>query len=121
MPTRWQLAIGLILLLMLVVAGSRQRPYWLGRSGTVGPGWAELTESMARMHAAMSSVRPSGHSDADFVRLMLPHHQAAIDMAKAELLFGDDPQMLRLAEEIIADQQSEIELMHLWLKRHTDR
>jgi uncharacterized protein (DUF305 family) len=49
--------------------------------------------------------------------LMLPHHQAAIDMAKTELLYGKDPQMRRLAQEIITDQQLEIELMHLWLKR----
>jgi uncharacterized protein (DUF305 family) len=49
---------------------------------------------------------------------MLPHHQAAIDMAKAELLHGTDPQMRRLAQEIITDQQSEIELMQLWHKEH---
>jgi len=66
----------------------------------------------------MESVRLSGDSDADFVRLMLPHHQAAIDMARAQLLYGKDPQMRRLAQEIITDQQSEIDLMRLWLKQH---
>ena len=50
---------------------------------------------------------------------MLPHHQAAIDMAKTQLLYGKDPQMRRLAQEIITDQQSEIALMHLWLKQHS--
>ena len=70
------------------------------------------------MHAGMMSVAPSGNNDVDFVRLMLPHHQAAIDMAKAQLLYGTDPQMRRLAQEIITDQQSEIELMQLWLKQH---
>jgi len=70
------------------------------------------------MHAAMASVRPSGDNDADFVRLMLPHHQAAIDMAKTQLAYGQDAQMRRLAQEIITDQQSEIELMHLWLRQH---
>jgi len=69
------------------------------------------------MHAAMASVRPSGDNDADFVRLMLPHHQAAIDMAKTQLACGQDPQMRRLAQEIIADQQSEIQLMQLWLRQ----
>jgi uncharacterized protein (DUF305 family) len=49
--------------------------------------------------------------------LMLPHHQAAIDMAKTQLLYGKDPQMRRLAQEIITDQQSEIELMQRWLKQ----
>jgi uncharacterized protein (DUF305 family) len=82
------------------------------------PDWFELTSSMNRMHAAAASTQPSGNSDVDFVRLMLPHHQAAIDMAKAQLLYGKDPQMKRLAQEIITDQQSEIELMQLWLKQH---
>jgi len=48
---------------------------------------------------------------------MLPHHQAAIDMAKTQLLYGRDPQMRRLAQEIITDQQLEIELMQRWLKQ----
>jgi uncharacterized protein (DUF305 family) len=73
---------------------------------------------MQQMHAGMMSVVPSGNNDVDFVRLMLPHHQAAIDMAKTQLLYGKDPQMRRLAQEIITDQQSEIELMQLWLKQH---
>jgi uncharacterized protein (DUF305 family) len=80
--------------------------------------WSALTASSHKMHSAMGSVRQSGDSDADFVKLMLPHHQAAIDMAKAQLLYGKDPQMRRLAQEIITDQQSEIDLMRLWLKQH---
>jgi uncharacterized protein (DUF305 family) len=80
--------------------------------------WSALTASSRKMHSAMGSVRQSGDSDADFVRLMLPHHQAAIDMAKVQLLYGKDPQMRRLAQEIITDQQSEIDLMRLWLKEH---
>jgi len=70
---------------------------------------------MGKMHQAMASVEASGDGDVDFVRLMLPHHQAAIDMAKTQLLYGTDPQMRRLAQEIITDQQSEIALMQLWL------
>ena len=71
---------------------------------------------MGNMHAAMSSVGPSGDSDVDFVELMVPHHQAAIDMAKTQLIYGQDPQTRRLAQEIIADQQSEIQRMQLWVK-----
>jgi uncharacterized protein (DUF305 family) len=81
------------------------------------PDWSEMITSMEKMHMAMGSVRPSGDNDVDFVRLMLPHHQAAIDMAKTELLYGKDPQMRRLAQEIITDQQLEIELMQRWLKQ----
>ena len=83
--------------------------------------WSELTESMEKMHVAMGSIEPSGNSDVDFVRLMLPHHQGELDMARTELLRGKDPQMRRLAQEIVTDQQSEIELMRLWLKQHEPR
>ena len=79
--------------------------------------WSELIASMDKMHMAMGAVVRSGNSDVDFVRLMLPHHQAAVDMAKTQLLYGKDPQIRRLAQEIITDQQSEIELMQLWLKQ----
>jgi Domain of unknown function (DUF305) len=80
--------------------------------------WAELMTGMKTMDVAMGSVKRSGDCDVDFVKLMLPHHQAAIDMAKTQLLHGKDPQMRRLALEIITDQQSEIVLMQLWLKQH---
>jgi uncharacterized protein (DUF305 family) len=83
-----------------------------------GAAWVELEQGMERMHGGMRSTKPSGDNDVDFVSLMLPHHQAAIDMAKTELEYGKDPQMRRLAQEIITDQQSETELMQLWLKRH---
>jgi uncharacterized protein (DUF305 family) len=88
---------------------------------TLDPDWSELIASMDKMHVAMTAVARSGNNDIDFVRLMLPHHQAAIDMAKTQLLYGKDPQMRRLAQEIITDQQLEIELMQRWLKqRHAN-
>ena len=88
-----------------------------GDQSNANSDWSELIASMDKMHMAMGAVKQSGNSDVDFVRLMLPHHQAAIDMAKTELLSGKDPQMRRLAQEIITDQQSEIELMQRWLKQ----
>jgi uncharacterized protein (DUF305 family) len=78
--------------------------------------WSELGASMERMHHAVALLEPSGISDVDFVRMMLPHHQAAIDMAKTQFIYGKDPHMRRLAQEIVTDQQSEIELMQRWLK-----
>jgi len=84
---------------------------------TADPDWSELVASMDKMHMAMGAIKRSGNADVDFVRLMLPHHQAAIDMAKTQLVYGKDPQMRRLAQEIITDQQLEIELMQRWLKQ----
>jgi uncharacterized protein (DUF305 family) len=77
--------------------------------------WPELNATMDKMHMAMAKIEQSGNADVDFVRLMLPHHQGAIDMAKVQLLYGKDPQMRRLAQEIVTDQQLEIELMQRWL------
>jgi len=82
---------------------------------TCGDGFRQ---AMDDMHRRMHAVKPSGNVDEDFVRLMLPHHQAAIEMAKVELLCGKDGVNRRLAQEIIVDQQSEIDLMRLWLSKH---
>jgi uncharacterized protein (DUF305 family) len=81
---------------------------------------AFLKENEAAMAKMMNDMaaKPSGDVDRDFAAMMIPHHQGAIDMAKALLLYGKDPQMRRLAQEIITDQQSEIQLMQLWLKQH---
>jgi c(7)-type cytochrome triheme protein len=58
------------------------------------------------------------NNDIEFVRSMLPANQGTIDIAKAQLVYGKDPQMRELAQEMIRDQQSEIEQMQLWLKEH---
>ena len=81
--------------------------------------YQHLRQAMERMHEQMAAVKPSSppNADVDFARLMLPHHQAAIEMAKVELECGNDPQMKRLAQEIVTEQQSEMELMQLWLKK----
>jgi hypothetical protein len=75
---------------------------------------AMMTAATARMHAAMD-VPYTGDADRDFARMMIPHHQGAIDMALAELRYGKDKRLQRLAQEIIVSQQQEIEVMHLAL------
>lgn len=57
------------------------------------------------------AVKPSGDVDRDFVAMMVPHHQGAVDMAKAELTYGHNEQLRRLAQEIVATQQEEIKVM----------
>lgn len=111
---------GLIAILIGVLAAVPAHPHAHNGSppASGGSAWSELQDSMQVMHRTMASLNSAGDDDEDFVRLMLPHHQAAIDMAKAELMHGQDPQMRRLAQEIITDQESEIELMQLWLRQH---
>jgi uncharacterized protein (DUF305 family) len=57
------------------------------------------------------TIKPAGDIDRDFVAMMVPHHQGAIDMAKAELRYGHNAQLRRLAKRIVENQQKEITLM----------
>jgi DUF305 family protein family protein len=75
---------------------------------------ALIADAVARMHAAMD-VAFTGDADRDFARMMIPHHQGAIDMALVELRYGKDKRLKRLAQEIIVEQQQEITVMHLAL------
>ena len=77
-----------------------------------------MGDAMSVMHKGMHSAPYTGDPDRDFVTMMIPHHQGAIDMAKILLLYGTDEQLKRLAQEIIADQQNEVQLMQLWLAKH---
>ncbi|WP_095089792.1 DUF305 domain-containing protein [Mesorhizobium sophorae] len=72
----------------------------------------EMNAAMDRMMEAMQA-RATGDVDRDFATMMIPHHQGAIDMAVAELRYGTNPQLKRIAQEIIVDQQQEIAAMRL--------
>jgi uncharacterized protein (DUF305 family) len=71
----------------------------------------ENAAAMAKMMAAMA-VKPSGDVDKDFVATMVPHHQGAIEMAQAQLRYGHNEQLRRIAQEIIVEQTQEIAVMH---------
>jgi len=72
----------------------------------------DMNSAMTRMMGAMR-VRPFGDADRDFAAVMIPHHRGAIDMAVAELRYGSNPRLKRIAQEIIVDQQQEIAAMQL--------
>jgi uncharacterized protein (DUF305 family) len=76
--------------------------------------YSEMTKVNARMHAGME-VAPSGDVDRDFMRMMIPHHQGAIEMALLQLKYGHDEKLKRLAQSIIVEQGQEIAYMRVLL------
>ena len=74
-----------------------------------------LSENDAAMNKMMAdmTIKPTGDVDRDFVAMMVPHHQGAINMAQAVLRYGRNEQLRRLAQEIVVTQQQEIAAMRL--------
>jgi len=93
-----------------VAAGVISMAATLDEAPFLGENHAAMTKMMTAM-----DVKPTGNVDADFVAMMIPHHQGAIDMAQAELRYGRNEQLRRLAQEIIVTQQQEIVAMRLAL------
>lgn len=73
--------------------------------------------SRDEMHKNMA-VEPSGNVDVDFAAGMIPHHEGAVAMAKVELEHGKDPELRKLAEDIIKAQDKEIAFMKAWLEKN---
>lgn len=87
-----------------------------GLRGDRGPSSAAFNAINQQMHEAMN-ITFTGNADADFVQGMIPHHQGAVQMAKVALAFGSDPEIKKLAQEIINAQEREIAFMRAWLTR----
>lgn len=107
LPRRWVLVVA-----AAVLAGGASAAPVIDEK----PFLAENDAAMARMMAAMT-IRPSGDADVDFATMMIPHHRGAIDMAQAELRFGRNERLRRIAQEIVVEQQQEIVAMRLALGR----
>ena len=98
--------------------GTAPGAFWRGQEhyhGEPAPGSDQATAQMMRvmdqMHGEMKDVQASGDADQDFVALMVPHHQSAVEMAEAYLKSGRDPRLRHLAQEIVRTQRAEIAFM----------
>ncbi|ESX98833.1 DUF305 domain-containing protein [Mesorhizobium sp. LNJC405B00] len=113
------MAAGMLLAVFLesVPAQSEEMKHDMGAMGAQGPSTDGYKAAMDKMHSDMM-IEYSGNADVDFVRGMIPHHRGAIDMAKVELANGKDPEIRKLAEDVIAAQEAEITKMHAWLAAH---
>lgn len=85
--------------------------------GDMGPASMAFMEANDRMHAAMM-MEYTGNADVDFIKGMIAHHQGAVDMAKIVLEHGKDPEVKKLAEDIIKAQEAEIKWMTDWLAKN---
>jgi YVTN family beta-propeller protein len=115
MKTYFNLVIAVTLVGIAFAATSSVSAQPAARSAS--PFQAEMDGSMAVMDRAMMAAPMNGRPDHDFAAMMIPHHQGAVAMARAELLYGKDPILRRLAEEIIVTQQQEILVMQRQLAR----
>ena len=82
----------------------------------------EMNDGMRKMMQAMHAAGATGRPDIDFLAMMIPHHEGAVEMARLELIHGKDPLTRRLAAEIIASQTAEIAAMkkRLAILRHVE-
>lgn len=108
-----------VLLMLLYANGSSAHDHVSSPVQPTASESAFLQDNQAAMDHMMVNmeIKPSGNIDEDFVAMMTPHHQGAIDMAMAELRYGSNPQLRRIAQEIIVTQQQEITAMYQALNK----
>lgn len=122
------LVVAFVLFLAMLVSASAQHTHHHGDmakkppapfvASTEKPFSVLMNDAMTIMDDGMKRAPMNGVPEHDFVTMMIPHHQGAIDMAKAILLSTKDPEMRNLAQGIITEQQNEIRIMQAWLRRY---
>lgn len=112
LPVLAALAVAMVAAVGVVWAGSpHDHGHGVAAYGPTSGFQREMDTSMAAMMGAMHAPGYSGDPDVDFLVMMVPHHQGAVDMARLVLQHGRDPLTRQLAEEIIAGQTVEIDSM----------
>ncbi|MBS0970816.1 DUF305 domain-containing protein [Nissabacter archeti] len=84
---------------------------------SMAPASKEYMSGMQKMHSGMMDALKEQDADRAFARGMIEHHKGAIAMAETELKYGKDPEMKKMAEDVIKAQKGEIAHMEAWLKK----
>ncbi|MGL5362966.1 MAG: CopM family metallochaperone [Bosea sp. (in: a-proteobacteria)] len=100
-----------------------QMTAWLQKNGSMltGPDAAAVTKAFTDVNAKMHKdmvMTATGNADVDFMKGMIPHHQGAVEMAKVLLQFGKDPEIRKLADDVVRTQNDEITMMRDWLRKN---
>ena len=115
MTMRPFLAVAMLTALTACAVGPRDMPKPMIASN---PATADFMTEMHDMNTRMHATPPANDTSRDFVAMMKPHHQAAVEMAKTYLQYGKDPELRRMAHAIIVGQTKEIAEMDSWQKHH---
>ena len=113
-------AIGLGLLAVGSAGAQDAQRHAPGHAGNGDPAIEAYLAASERMHRDMA-IEFSGDPDVDFARGMIAHHQGAIDMARALLDYGQDPEIRALAAAIITAQEQEIAFLRSWLEQRAQK
>ena len=82
------------------------------------PATKAYEQSMTAMHDTMQTMKPMNDPNMDFVMMMKPHHQAAVEMAETYLKYGTAPILKKMAQDIVSSQKKEIGAMDAWETKH---
>jgi uncharacterized protein (DUF305 family) len=112
----WGLCGIAVAIVALELPWTRQRaadlPLWCGSSGFHD----ESRAAMQRMMTGMQ-MTPTADVDREFAAMMIPHHQGAIEMAQAELRYGKNERLRRIAQGIVVEQLQEISALERAVER----
>ena len=121
MTTRRSVLFALVAMLP-VAAHAGGMPQDMSQMGGMAMGNEEAMKAFEaaddKMMEGMHGMAMTGDVDKDFVTMMIPHHQGAIDMAEVVIRYGRDPQIKALAEAVVKAQETEIAEMKDWLAKH---
>lgn len=115
-----RVALFLILLFFSVSVWGQEHIHGKAELSNSQPGYKkfmqEMGAGMEKMMKDMHAPVYTGNPDVDFLAMMIPHHEGAVEMARLVLIHGTDPLVRKLAEDIISSQTSEIQTMKRRLK-----